>query len=63
MTQKTGKLTATQVAERLEVTPETVRDWARTGKLRAIRLPSGRMRFRETDVDAIEQGEQPDSAA
>jgi excisionase family DNA binding protein len=58
MTQTDRKLTASEVARRLDVTSETVRDWGRTGKLRAIRLPSGRMKFRESDVDAIERGEQ-----
>jgi excisionase family DNA binding protein len=58
MTPESKKLTASQVAKRLDVTPETVREWARSGKLRAITYPSGRMRFFEDDVEAIEQGGQ-----
>ena len=57
MTQQDRKLTASEVAKRLDVTSETVRDWARTGKLRTMRLPSGRMKFWESDVVAIERGD------
>lgn len=55
MTQVPRYLTAVEVAERLQVTPETARDWARTGKVPAIQLPSGHYRFRAEDIDAIEQ--------
>lgn len=58
MTQRTKLLTAGQVVERLadlgiEVVEETVREWARTGRLTYVRLPSGRFRFRPEDVDAV----------
>lgn len=55
MTQVHRYLTAVEVAQRLQVTPETARDWARTGKVPAIQLPSGHYRFKSEDIDAIEQ--------
>lgn len=55
MTQLPRYLTAEQVAERFEVTAEAARNWARTGKVRAIRLPGGQYRF---PVEAIEEIEQ-----
>ena len=49
----TGRLlTAREVAERLALTPETVLSWQRTGKIPAIRLPSGQIRFRPEEIDA-----------
>lgn len=42
-----------EVAKRLGVSDETVRGWAKTGKLRYVKLPSGGRRFRAVDVDAI----------
>ena len=48
----TGRLlTAREVAENLALTPETVLAWQRTGKLPAIKLPSGQIRFRPDDLD------------
>lgn len=44
-------LTAREVALDLALTPETVLAWVRDGKLPAFRLPSGQIRFRETDLD------------
>ena len=46
-------LTASDVAEALGVTDETVRQWAKSGKLRYVRLPSGQRRFQRSDVEAI----------
>lgn len=58
MTQVSPFLTATEVAERLHVTAEAVRAWARTGKVDAIKLPGGReYRFRRETVEALERGE------
>jgi excisionase family DNA binding protein len=48
-------LTARAVAERLDVTPETVLRWTRRGELPAIRLPGtarGRLRYRPEEVEA-----------
>jgi excisionase family DNA binding protein len=44
-------LTARAVAERLDVAPATILRWARQGNLPHIRLPSGAVRFRESDVE------------
>jgi excisionase family DNA binding protein len=49
-------LTATDVAEALGVTHETVRRWAAAGAIAYIRLPSGQIRFRQEDLDAIVAG-------
>jgi excisionase family DNA binding protein len=45
-------LTVQQVAERLQLNPETIRRWVREGKLRAIKLGSNRggFRIRESDI-------------
>lgn len=51
----TELLTAQQVAERLAVHVESVRRWTRQGDLAAVRLPSGRYRYRAEDVAAIAQ--------
>jgi excisionase family DNA binding protein len=45
-------LTAREVAEVLGVSAETVLRWVRAGKLPAIRLPSGAIRFQEPALDA-----------
>jgi excisionase family DNA binding protein len=45
-------LTAREVAGTLGVSAETVLRWTRRGELRAIRLPGGAIRYRETDFDA-----------
>lgn len=46
-------LTAQQVADRLVVHVESVRRWTRAGDLPAVRLPSGRYRYRAEDVEAL----------
>lgn len=46
-------LTASEVAERARVSAETVRRWVREGQLPAITLPSGTLRFRAEDIDAL----------
>jgi len=57
MEQVTALLTSQEVADRLNVTRPTVNEWARTRRLKAITLPSGRKRFRLVDVEAIEAGD------
>jgi excisionase family DNA binding protein len=48
----TGRLlTAREVAERLGLSTETVLRWVRQGKLPALRLPSGTIRFQQNDLD------------
>jgi excisionase family DNA binding protein len=51
----TELLTAQQVADRLSVHVESVRRWTRRGDLAAVRLPSGRYRYRSEDVAALVQ--------
>jgi predicted site-specific integrase-resolvase len=47
-----------EVADLFEVDPETVRVWARTGKLRSRKNPGGRVLvFLRTDVEALLQGD------
>ena len=46
-------LTSSEVADRFRVHVETVRRWARSGELEAIRLPSGQMRFAQGDVERL----------
>ena len=58
MSQPPTLLTTGQVVERLAglgvvVVEETVRAWARSGRLTRVVLPSGRFLFRPEDVDAI----------
>ncbi len=43
-------LTARAVAEHLDVSTSTVLRWTRQGKLPGLRLPSGAMRYRESDL-------------
>jgi putative resolvase len=49
-------ISASRVAEMLDVHPNTVVIWAKEGKIKAIRLPSGRFRFRLEDIEAILSG-------
>lgn len=42
-----------QAATQLGVTPRTLQRWAESGKFPSIILPSGRRRFRQSDVDAL----------
>jgi excisionase family DNA binding protein len=50
--------TPEQVAEKLSVSPKTVKDWLRSGKLRGVKV--GRLwRVRERDLEAfLEKGGQ-----
>lgn len=43
-------LKAHEVAAQLNVSGETIRRWAKAGKLRHVKLPSGKVRFRAEDV-------------
>lgn len=52
----TELLTAQQVAQQLSVHVESVRRWTRQGDLPAVRLPSGRYRYRAEDVTALIEG-------
>jgi excisionase family DNA binding protein len=59
MSQESQLITATQVAKRLQVSPETARQWGRTGKVRMIELPGGQYRFDADEIEAIARGEKP----
>ena len=57
MTQTPVLITGPRVAEMLAVSPETVRQWVKEGKLKPIVLPSGSKRFRLEDIEAILAGD------
>ena len=52
MAPETDLCTTKVAASMLDVTPDTVRRWVKEGRLAPVRLPSGRMRFRRSDVEA-----------
>ncbi len=54
-------LTPAEVAALFRVDRATVTRWSSEGKLPCIKLPSGHRRYRETDVNAILEGEIPPS--
>lgn len=45
--------TVREAADYLQRTPETVRRWARTGRLRGVQDPAGGWRFDPSDVRAL----------
>ena len=53
MTPRSPLLTTAEVAEECSVDPETVRRWAREGRIAVITLPGGLKRFRREDVDRL----------
>lgn len=46
-------LTTRQVAELAKVSRQTVSRWASEGKLPAVTLPGGQLRFSKVDIDAM----------
>ena len=46
-------LTVAEVAKRLRVRQETVRRYIKDGSLKALTLPGGDYRVRESDVEAL----------
>jgi len=46
-------LSLPEAAEKLHVSESSVRRWVRSGRLRALRMPSGRRKVRLEDVEAI----------
>lgn len=46
-------LSRQEAARRLGVAGDTVRTWHREGKIEAVRLPSGKLRYRAADVERI----------
>lgn len=55
MPNTTPLLKASDVALLYNVHPETIRRWARTGKLPSVTLPSGQKRYRPEDVESLAQ--------
>lgn len=53
MTQTAALLTASDVARLLNTSADTVRRWARDKQLPSVVLPSGGLRFRRADIDAL----------
>lgn len=53
MTSLPSLLTANEVAEAFQLDPETIRRWARDGRIERIKLPSGLYRFRREDIEAL----------
>jgi excisionase family DNA binding protein len=53
MTQLPPLLTAGQVAKRFATSTDTVRRWAREGRIPSVTLPSGRTVYRREEIDAI----------
>lgn len=53
MTSRATLLTAAEVAQEFRLDPETIRRWAREGRIQAITLPSGLWRFRREDIEAL----------
>lgn len=62
MTSRDELLTTAEVAERCRVNPVTVARWVRTGKLDAVHLPGGTLRFRQSDLDALIASPRGDAA-
>ncbi|MEK7247712.1 MAG: MerR family transcriptional regulator [Chloroflexota bacterium] len=58
----TAPLRIGETAQRLGVTPDTVRDWVRKGYLAASRTPTGQLVFDEDAVEALRLGERQPSA-
>lgn len=54
MRQVPERLTATEMARRLGVHPETIRRWAREGRIAYLRSPSGRISF-PADQEILQQ--------
>jgi len=53
-------LTPGEVAALFRVDPKTVTRWAAAGRIGSIRTPGGHRRFREAEVRALLDGENPD---
>lgn len=49
----TPLMTTGEVALLCNVTAETVREWARDGRIPTVTLPGGLKRFRREDIDRI----------
>ena len=61
MNQDDTLLTPGEVASRLRVDAKTVTRWAEKGLIGSIKTPGGHNRFRRAEIDAIMNGEDPNS--
>ncbi len=46
-------LTPSEAAQRLRVTTKTLRRWALAGKVAAVTLPSGQLRYPLSEIESI----------
>lgn len=56
-------LSIPEVAVAFDVSESSVRRWVKSGRLKAIRLPSGRRRIRREDVESVLSSDTNGSAA
>ena len=56
-------LSIPETAKVLDVSQSSVHRWVKSGRLKAIRLPSGRRKIRRAEVDAILADDQITSVA
>jgi excisionase family DNA binding protein len=52
-------VSAPAAARLLQISDETIRRWAATGRIRYLRMPSGQLRFLRADLDAIMEPIEP----
>ena len=52
-------LTPGEVAQLFRVDPKTVTRWASSGRITSIKTPGGHRRFREREIMAMLNGDQP----
>lgn len=63
MTEGERLLTTSQAALILHVSDETVRRWAEEKRIRHLRLPSGQLRFRSSDLAEVLTPVEPKAAS
>lgn len=61
--QDSTDLSTGAAAALIGVSDETLRRWVEQGRVRHLRLPSGRLRFRREDVEALLVPVEPEDAA
>lgn len=56
-------LTPAQAGELLGHSDETMRRWAKAKRIRHVRLPSGRVMFRRSDLEQVYEVVEPEATA